>query len=320
MKSVLFISLIFLGFFSQAKELVDKIIASVGTEIVLLSELKTVQQRAEKPGSIEETLLFGETLDALKSNKEIQLNFLVREKLIESEVKRLGLSVSDDQINNELAQMAKKNNLNSSEFANYITSHGYSVDDYKKIMRARMERQAFFEKEIISKLRITDEDAYGVFQTKYPNYRPSVGEFKIAQIFFSNKSGGAKEAQARAEAAYARFAAGESYETLANQLDETPGANQDGVLGSFKSGEFLPELEKAIAGMAENEVSPVLRGPNGFHIMKLLTKKTIVDPNFLKVKESIKASLVQQNFERQLKNWFELKKLDSNVQIYEKSL
>ena len=320
MKILLISVLVIAAVHAQAKELVDKIIASVGTEIVLASDLKAVQGRAEKPGSIEETLLLGETLDSLKKNKNVQLDFLVREKLIESEVKRLGLAVSDDQISAEMNQMAKKNQLSSAEFGNYLTSHGYTLDDYKKIMKARMERQTFFEKEIISKLRITDEDAFGVFQTKYPNYKPSVSEYKVAQIFFSNKSGGAKGAQARAEAAYARFVAGESFETLANQVDETPGANVDGVLGTFRSGEFLPEIEQATANMTEKSVSPILRGPNGFHIVKLLSKKTIVDPNFLKVKESIKGALVQQNFERQLKNWFELKKLDSNVKIYEKPL
>jgi hypothetical protein len=42
-----------------------------------------------------------------------------------------------------------------------------------------------------------------------------------------------------------------------------------------------------------------------------------MDPEFLRVKENIKAGLIQQNFDRQLKNWFELKKLDANLKIYE---
>jgi peptidyl-prolyl cis-trans isomerase SurA len=91
-------------------------------------------------------------------------------------------------------------------------------------------------------------------------------------------------------------------------------------LGTFKSGEFLPEIEKSIVTLNENQVSGVLRGPTGFHIVKLLSKKNVMDPEFLKVKESIKAALVQQNFERQLKNWFELKKLDSNLKVYENAV
>lgn len=210
--------------------------------------------------------------------------------------------------------------MSLSEFSNHIAAQGYTVEEYKDFLKSRAERQIFFEKEIVSKLRISDEDAYGVFRNKYPNYKPVVGEFKIAQIFFSNKKGGSVEALARSRVAYDRLNAGETFEVLANQLDETPGSNKDGVLGVFKTGEFLPEIEKALADLSVDSASGVLRGPNGFHIVKLLEKKTVPDPNFLRVKESIKSSLVQQNFERQLKNWFELKKLDANIKIYTNAL
>lgn len=320
MKLAPFVAVILFSSFLYAKDVVDKIIASVNSEIILLSDLKSMQSRMKKQGAIDETLLLGASLESIRGDKKAQLNFLIREKLVESEIKRLGMSSAEEQVNAELAQMAKKNQMSMSEFANYLSAQGFKVEEYKQMLRSRSERQSFFEKEIVSKLRITDEDAYGVFQTKYPNYRARVGEFKIAQIFFSNKKGGAAGAQDRANAVYRRLVAGEMFEALANQFDETPGSNKDGVLGVFKSGEFLPEIEKAISDLTINGSSGVLPGPDGFHIVKLLDKKTVLDPNFLKIKESIKASLVQQNFERQLKNWFELKKLEANITIFNDSL
>lgn len=300
-----------------SKELVDKIAASVSSDVLLVSEVNNFSARVDRPGSIDETLLLGLPLDILKRSRPEQLNYLLREKILDSEIKRLGLSASESQVDGELAQMAKRNRLGTSEFSDYLKSQGYSLDDYRKVLKSRIERQGFYEKEIISKLRISDEDALSFYQSKNPKHQPSVGEFKIAQIFFSAKKGGLEQSLARAKAAKAKLDGGEKFETLANQLDETPGANQDGVFGTFKSGEFLPELEKSIVGLNENQVSGILRGPSGFHIIKLLAKKTVMDPEFLKVKESIKAGLVQQNFDRQLKNWFELKKLDSNLKIYE---
>lgn len=320
MKSIILIVLFFFTNLIFAKEIIDKIVASVNNEIILHSDLKNMQNRIKKPGTIDENLLLGDRPDVLKNDKKAQLDFLIREKLLESEIKRLGMSSTDEQINAELMQNAKRNQMNMAEFSDYLSSQGFTVAEYKEVLRLRSERQAFFEKEIISKLRITDEDAFGVFQSKYPNYRPRVGEFKIAQIFFSNKKGGASAALDRAMSVFQRLNAGETFESLANQLDETPGSNKDGVLGVFKSGEFLPEIENAIGNMSINSTSEVLRGPAGYHIIKLLDKKTVPDPNFLKVKESIKASLVQQNFERQLKNWFELKKLDANIKIYNEAL
>lgn len=320
--SVLFVFVVIFSNTLGAKELVDKVVVSVNDEIILLSELNNMQSRTKKQGAIDETLLLGESIEALKADKKAQLSFLINEKLVDSEIKRLGMTSSSEQVDGELAQMAKKNKMSLSEFSNFIAMQGYSIDEYKNILKARSERQVFFEKEIVNKLRISDEDAYGVFRAKYPNYRPSVGEFKIAQIFFSNKKGGGESTKPleRAEAALHRLAAGESFEALANQLDETPGSNKDGVLGVFKSGEFLPQIEKAIGDLSISTVSGILKGPNGFHIVKLLDKKTVLDPNFLRVKESIKASLVQQNFERQLKNWFELKKLGANIKTYNEAL
>lgn len=311
-------TLILLSFhLAFSKEVINKIIASVSSEVVLLSDLNSFENRIGRTGAVDDTLLLGQKIDSLKGNKKAQLDYLVREKIIESEVKRLGLTVPDSQVESEMSQMARRNRMDTEAFGRYLQAEGYSLDDYKKVLKTRIERQNLFEREIISKLRITDEDAYGVFQTTYPNYRPSVGEFKISQIFFSNKKGGATEARARAEAAESKLKSGNKFESLANQLDETPGANTDGYLGEFKSGEFLSDIENAIARMKDGEISGVLKGPNGFHIVKLISKKTVVDPNFAKVKENIRAALVQQNFERQLKNWFEFKKIDSNIKIYE---
>jgi peptidyl-prolyl cis-trans isomerase SurA len=319
MRSV-FVLLCFYCSITFSKEVVDKVKASVNNEIVLLSELKNMESRLKRAGAVDESLLLGKKPEDLKGNKRAQLDYLIRERLVESEVKRLNMSLTDEQVNAEVAQMAKKGQMTLPEFSKYMAGQGYTMEQYKEFLKTSAERQSFFEKEIVSKLRITDEDAFGVFQSKYPNYKPRIGEFKIAQIFFSVKKGGPSEALSRANSASEKISNGASFESIANQVDETIGANKDGVLGVFKSGEFLPQLESAIGNLAIGGVSGVLRGPNGYHIFKLLDKKTILDPNFAKVKENIKASLVRQNFERQLKNWFELKKLDANIKIYDDSL
>ncbi len=296
-----------------AKELVNKVLVVVNTETVLLSDLKKLQSRIQKPGAIDDTLLLGEKIDSLKNNRKAQIDFLIREKLVESEIKRQNFSVTDERVENEMNNLAKRANLSRPDFNKFIARQGFSVEEYKEILKARLERQSFFESEIVSKLRITDEDAYGEFQSKNPNYKPNINEFKISQIFFSPKKGGAQGALDRANAVSSRIISGESFDVLANQLNETPGANKDGFLGTFRSGEFMPEIERAVGSLSANEVSGVIKSPAGFHIVKVLSKKTTLDPNFVKVKEMIKASLVEKNFQRQLKNWFEVKKQDAYI-------
>lgn len=307
------------SFFAQAKEVVNKIIVTVNSEIILQSDLKKLQSRLGKAGAVDETLLLGEKMESLKNNRKAQLDFLIREKLVESEIKRQNFSVTDDRVESELNLMAKKNQLSRADFDRVLVRQGFSVEDYKEVLKSRIERQSFFESEIISKLRITDEDAYNEYQIKNPNYRPNVNEFSISQIFFTNKKGGPAAANERALSVSNRIIAGEKFEDMANRNNEAPGASPDGYLGSFKTGEFVPEIEKAISRMTADQVSTPIKGPNGYHIVKLLSKKTTVDPNFLKVKEVLKASLVEKNFQRQLKNWFESKKQDAYIKTQDNS-
>ena len=305
----------FISAATASKEIVDAVIATVNSEIVLLSDLKKLQARVNKPGAIDGSLLLGEKQETLKSDKNAQLQFLIREKLIAAEIKRQGLSITNDKVESEMDQLARRGQMTRPEFNKFILKQGFSADDYKEILKSRLERQSFFESEIVSKLRITDEDAYGEFQIKNPNYKPNVNEFKIAQIFFDPKKSGAPAAYKRAQAALEKIKSGESFETVANR-DSEDGGNQDGVLGVFKTGEFNPEIEKAVSGLAVNDHTDIVKSKQGYHIFKLLSKKTTTDPQFLKYKETIKSSLIEKNFARQLKNWFESKKQDAYIKIY----
>lgn len=316
----LFISL-FLSFICSSvfakPELVDKIIATVGSEAVLQSDLSEVPSRLKKEGSIDETMLLDDKIEDLKSNRSTQLQFLIREKLVESEIKRLNLSFTDERVNEEVSDLAKRNHMNKAELEAYIKKQGFNLADYKKTLKARMERKNFFETEIVSKLRITDDDAYNEYKARTPNYKPNVNELKVSMMFFNPKKGSQEEALKRAEAVYKKLQAGESFESLADKYNEDSSANPGGYLGQFKTGELNADMEKAIANLDAGETSPIVRTSRGYQILKVLDKKVTQDPTFLRYKEQIKASLVEKNFKRQLKNWFESKKQEAYIKLYE---
>lgn len=298
-------------------ELVDKIIATVGSEAVLQSDLAEMPSRLKKEGSIDETMLLEDKFEDLKSNRNTQLQYLIREKLVESEIKRQNLSFTEERVNEEMSDLAKRNRMNRSELESYIKKQGFSVVDYKKTLKARMERKNFFESEIVSKLRITDDDAYNEYKVRNPNYKPNANEFKVAMMFFNPRKGTPEDALKRAEAVYNKLQAGESFESLANKYNEDPNANPGGYLGQFKTGELNKEMEVAISNLDSGETSAIVRTSRGFQILKVLDKKVTQDPNFLRYKEQIKAGLVEKNFKRQLKNWFESKKQEAYIKIYE---
>ncbi|MGZ3768437.1 MAG: peptidylprolyl isomerase [Bdellovibrio sp.] len=298
-------------------EIVEKTVAIVNNSLVLESDFKELEKRIGKPNLIDDSLLFGKPVESLKGNRKTQLNYLINERILQSEIKRLNLSVTNDRVESEIKEMAKRNNVPESELLNIIQSQGISIEEYKAFLKDSIEKRTLMDTEIVSKLRISDEDALNEYLKNNPESRPSIDEFSVAHIFFNPKKGGAEAAIKRAEIVQSKLRNGESFENLAQQYSEDPNFSAGGNLGTFKSGEFLPEIEAAISNLKVGETTPIVKSRMGFHIVKLTGKKLTPDPKFEKAKESIKAKLLEASFKRQLKSWLETKREEAFIRINE---
>lgn len=298
-------------------EIVEKTVAIVNSELVLESDFKDLVKRIPKQGMVDESLLFDKPATSLNGNRKAQLDYLINEKILQSEIKRLNLTVTNDRVESELKEMARKNQVSESELAKVIQQQGVSMDDYRRFLKDSIEKRSLMDAEIISKLRISDEDALNEYLKTNPNNRPSIDEFSVAHIFFNPKKGGAEASIKRAETVLGKLRSGENFENLAQQFSEDPNFSTGGALGTFKSGDFLPEIEEAISSLKVNETTPIVKSRMGFHIVKLTGKKLTTDPKFERAKDKIKAQLLEASFKRQLKNWLQSKRDESFIRINE---
>ncbi|WP_235046203.1 peptidylprolyl isomerase [Bdellovibrio bacteriovorus] len=298
-------------------EIVEKTVAIVNSELVLESDFKDLVKRIPKQGMVDESLLFDKPATSLVGNRKAQLDYLINEKILQSEIKRLNLAVTNDRVESELKEMARKNQVSETELAKVIQQQGVSMDDYRRFLKDSIEKRSLMDAEIISKLRISDEDALNEYLKTNPNNRPSIDEFSVSHIFFNPKKGGAEASIKRAETVLGKLRSGENFENLAQQFSEDPNFSTGGALGTFKSGDFLPEIEEAISSLKVNETTPIVKSRMGFHIVKLTGKKLTTDPKFERAKDKIKAQLLENSFKRQLKNWLQSKRDESFIRINE---
>ncbi|QLY25495.1 peptidylprolyl isomerase [Bdellovibrio sp. KM01] len=298
-------------------EVVEKTLAVVNNEIILESDLKELQNRIAKPGMVDDALMDGKSADALKKDRKAQMDYLINEKILSSEIKRLNLTVTNDRVEQEFKDMAKRNNVSEAELMSILKGQGINIPEYKIFLKEKIEKQNLMDTEIISKLRISDEDALNEYLKSNPNNKPAIDEFSVSHIFFSPKKGGSEAAYKRAETALSKLRSGENFETLAQQFSEDPNFSAGGALGTFKSGEFIPEIEEAISSLKVGETTGIVKSRLGFHIVKLTTKKLTPDPKFEKQKDRIKAQLLETSFKRQLRLWLQNKRDDSFIRINE---
>lgn len=301
-----------------APEVVERIVAVVNTEVVLESDFKLLQEKARQKILLDDLLLPEDPATLLRGDRKALLDYLVNERILDSEVKRLNLSVTSDRVEQEMKEISKRNGMSMSDFHQTIRGEGVSVAQYQAFLKTRIERQSLVEMEIASKIRVSDADALSEFMKANPGSVTQVNEFTIAHIFFNPQKGGAAAALERAQLAMQKLQGGGAFETLAEQFSEDPNFSAGGLLGTFKSGEFLREVESAVGPLESGQTSGIVRSRMGFHIVKVLGKKVTADPRFERDKDRLKARLFDQIFRRQFRLWLQSKKDDSFVRINDK--
>jgi parvulin-like peptidyl-prolyl isomerase len=125
------------------------------------------------------------------------------------------------------------------------------------------------------------------------------------------------EAQARKKAAMVLrlLRNGGDFAALARQYSEGPSAARGGVLGTFRSGELLPEFEQAAAKLKVGEISDIIQTRAGLHIIRVEAKQAGGYRPFDEVREAIKAELLQNKTERKYHEWLETLRQGAYVKV-----
>lgn len=314
MNRFIFSAVLLLAFGARA-EIVERIVAVVNSEAILESDFKLLREKARKPIMLNKYLLDSDPSALTRGDRKAMLDYLIGDKVVESEIRRLNLSVTSEKVESEIREIAKRNRMGVDELYSQIRAEGLSKADYQATMKDNLERQNLLEQEVVSKIRISDEDALAEYLRHRPNAKLSVDEFTVSHIFFSPKKGGAPAARQRADVVLKKLSDGEDFEKLAEQFSEDPNFTAGGLLGTFKSGEFLKEIEASVASLSPGQTTQIVQSRIGYHIVKLLDKKLAADPAFEREKESIKARLMEQAVQRQFRLWLQARKDDSFIRI-----
>lgn len=309
---IVFACLFLIGGTGVARELIDGILVTVNNEAILESDLRTFSQRLSKNGMVDDLLLGDKRIEDLKKNRKDQLEYLVSEKILDSEVKRLNLNVTFERVEQEIREVAKRNGMSRADLVTALQHQGVQISDYQNFIKNKIERMSLLEQEITSKIRVSDEDILAVY-AKRAKSDASASEFTVAHIFFSAKKGGFEGAQERAQNVLKKLNQGQSFESLAEQHSEDSNFTTGGLLGTFRTGEINKEIEDGISNLSPGQASGLVKAKGGYHILKLVSRKVTTDPRFEKEKEKIRAELLEKAFQKQFRSWLEQKKEEAFV-------
>lgn len=279
-----------------------------------------------------------EQADILRLNL---LHGMIQDEMIQQRAAKLHLAASDEDVNQQLTELKALDT--EEEFNKKLQQRGLTIDDLKRDIRRNLTRTKLLNKEIESKINITDAEIasfYNSHKSEFNNIEP---KYHLAQILVTGnppQQGGANqsarqpnEAEARKEiqSVRNRLQSGEEFGMLASQLSEnTTYASNGGDMGSISESDLKTDAEvyKSVSALKVGQITdplPVYQsGPAGrkvtvgYQVLKLLDheaagQRELNDP---RVQQFIRQGLRSAKSQLLQNAYFEMLQDESKVENY----
>jgi peptidyl-prolyl cis-trans isomerase SurA len=102
---------------------------------------------------------------------------------------------------------------------------------------------------------------------------------------------------------------------LAKEFSQGPGADEGGNLGAFKADQLEPDLRKALEGIEAGQVTDLIIKENGIQIIKLIKRQKAQARPLEEVRETIYATLYQQEVNKRYMAWIKELRKESYTKI-----
>jgi peptidyl-prolyl cis-trans isomerase SurA len=260
------------------------------------------------------------------------LRSLVDNEIMLQRAEKLGLMAVDSDVEAKLTEL--KAPYTQEEFQKQLEARNMTSDELKAQLRRDLSIQKLFNKEITSRITITDKDVTEFYNANKGSFNLAEPQVHLAQILVTpmpdqsvrnlkgDKAQNDDQAKKKIGMILARIRQGEDFAMLAQNYSEDPNsAANGGDLG------FIPEsaLEKAnvelrrmVMSLSPGQVSPPIQTQEGYRILRLISKepagqRELNDP---RVQQTIRETLINRKDQLLKAAYYEVARNDAKVTNY----
>ncbi|HKK05999.1 MAG: peptidylprolyl isomerase [Gammaproteobacteria bacterium] len=250
----------------------DRIIAVVNDDVITQNELKKQVRLIKDRLSRQQTQLPPENVLRRQVLEHMVVNHLQLQV-----AKRLGIRVDDDQLNQVLNNIARQNQLTLTQFRALLQKEGYDFADFREDIRHQMIISRLHKRQIDDKVTVTDQEVDDFLANKAAN-KGMEEEYHLAHILISLPEAATpaqiQAAQAKAQKVLDELRNGADFSQTAIAVSSGQQALKGGDLGWRKAGQLPTPFADVVTKMQVGDISGLIRSPSGFHIIKLLDKRS----------------------------------------------
>ncbi len=286
---------------------VDYIVALVNSEPITRNEVSNRQRRLQAQWIAQ----------GVSAPSEAEVFKQVLEQLIEERVmlqiaKTDGVRISDSQLLDALTNVARQNQLAGiAELKTKYEAEGGNWNNYREEIRGELTRVQVREREVDARVRVSENDIDLALQDQNSNAKGGQ-DINLAQILIALPDSPTPSevalAKARAERTLAEARKGADFTKLAEQASDAADKAKGGVMGLRATERYPALFVDATKSLKVGEVSDIQRSDAGFHILKLLERRssstaTIVQSRVRHILLPITAQMNEEQAKAQLRTY-----------------
>ncbi len=249
-----------------------------------------------------EVITKNDLYDAMvKENGKATLDFLISSKIIDLELKKENIKITEEEIEKEV-EIISEHYGGKENFEQMLEMYGQSFEDVK----GNIEKNLQIKKLLEASIEITEEEIQNYFEENKESFDEKE-QVNASHILVEDEET-AKEVKDK-------LAAGEDFSKLASEYS-TDESNKDngGSLGFFERGEMVAEFEEVAFSAEIGKISEPVKTNFGYHIIKVEDKKDAVEANYEDSKEKIRELLFEQKIPEAYGEWYQLKSQDYKIE------
>jgi parvulin-like peptidyl-prolyl isomerase len=222
------------------------------------------------------------------------VSFLVQTQELEQQAKKLGVKVTDKQINDRLAQIRKQLG-GEKALETQAKANGLTLQDVRDVViRPQLLSEGIYNK-VTTDVKVTDKDVSSYYKSHISTYRQPESR-DVRHILVSNK--------ALANKLYNQIKGGADFAKLAKKYSKDPGSAAQGGKLTIVKGQTVGPFDQTAFLLSKGQVSRPIKTQYGWHIIQALSEVKPPKTTPLKdVKTAIRQQLLGQKKQAAMTKW-----------------
>jgi peptidyl-prolyl cis-trans isomerase SurA len=199
------------------------------------------------------------------------LHQMIQNEILEQRAAKLNLSASDEDVNAKITEI--KTPMTQEEFDGLLKQRNMTLDDLKRDIRRSLTKEKLINKEIESKVNITDAQISAYYAAHKAEFNLIEPQYHLAEIVATgtpaqqvgnlqnNKATNDADAKKKIDILHNRLESGEDFSTVAMNLSEDPNTSSNGGDMGFVTESSLkaePQVYDALSKLKPGQFTDVL--------------------------------------------------------------